>query len=79
METTLDAYFGYPRPISEIDCTLTITSLDGGVIVGMYESHMLSASTEDLACTTGTLSLPPPTCTPEQASSSEATCYPWAF
>lgn len=79
METTLDDYFGYPQPIAEIDCTLTITSLEGGLMVGTYESHMLSAEADDLAHATGTLMLPQPTCTFEEASASPQTCWPWAF
>jgi len=79
METSLDDYFGYPQPIAEIDCTVTITSLDGGVMVGTYETHMLSSSTDDLAYATGRFALPQPTCTFEEASVSQQTCYPWAF
>jgi hypothetical protein len=79
METTLDEYFGYPQPSPGIDCRLTITSLDGGVMVGTYESHMLSAEADDLAHATGSIALPQPTCTFEQASASPQTCYPWAF
>lgn len=79
METTLDDYFGYPQPISEIDCTLTITSLDGGIIAATYESHMLSAETDDLAHATGRLRLPQPTCTANEVSASPQACYPWAF
>jgi hypothetical protein len=79
-ETSLDDYFGYPQPVSEIDCTLTITSLDGGVITATYESHMLSSEANDLAYATGTLKLPVPTCTGNELSSlPPQTCYPWAF
>ncbi len=78
-EITIDNYFGYPRPRPDIDCTLTITSLDGGVIVGTYESHMLSSQADDLAYATGRFSLPQPTCTDNEAAASPQTCYPWAF
>ncbi len=79
-ETTVDDYFGYPQPISEIDCTLTITSVEGGVITATYESHMLSSEANDLAYATGTLMLPRPTCTGNELSSlPPQTCYPWAF
>jgi hypothetical protein len=78
-ETTLDNYFGYPRPSLEIDCTLTITSLDDGLMRGTYESHMLSSESDDLAYATGTFRLPQPICTSDEASASPQTCYPWAF
>ncbi|MEO8602024.1 MAG: hypothetical protein ABI629_05555 [bacterium] len=78
-ETSLDDYFGYPRPTDLIDCTLTITSLADGVMVGTYTSHMLSAEADDLAYATGTLALPQPVCTVADATASPQTCYPWAF
>lgn len=78
-ETTLDEYFGYPRITTDVDCTLTITSLDGGLIVATYESHMLNAQANDLAYATGTLRLPRPVCDANQAPSAPQTCYPWAF
>ncbi len=78
-EITTDVYFGYPRPSPAIDCTLTITSVDGGVIVGTYESHMLSSDADDLAYATGRFSLPLPICTDNEAAASPQTCYPWAF
>jgi hypothetical protein len=79
METTLDDYFGYPQPSPGIDCTLTISSLDDGVIVGTYESHMLSSEADDLAHVTGRFTLPQPSCTANEVSGSPQTCYPWAF
>jgi len=79
METTLDDYFGYPQPSPGIDCTLTITSLDDGLMVATYESHMLSSEADDLAYATGTFRLPRPICTSNEASSAPQTCYPWAF
>lgn len=79
MEGTLDDYFGYPRVTTEVDCTLTITSLEGGEIVATYESHMLNAQANDLAYATGRLRVPTPTCTYEQLIASPQTCYPWAF
>lgn len=78
-ETTLDDYFGYPRITTDVDCTLTIASLDGGLLTATFESHMLNAPADDLAYATGTLRLPVPTCTYEQLLASPMTCYPWAF
>jgi hypothetical protein len=78
-ENTLDDYFGYPRVTTAVDCTLTITSLDDGVIVATYTSNMLNAAADDLAYATGTLRLPRPTCTYAQFRESPPTCYPWAF
>ena len=78
-ETTLDEYFGYPLVTTAVDCTLTITSVDDGLIVATYESHMLNPQVTDLAYATGTLRLPRPVCDANQAPSSPETCYPWAF
>jgi hypothetical protein len=78
-ETILDDYFGYPRVTDAVDCTLTITSLDDGVISATFESHMLNAQADDLAYATGTLGVPKPTCTYPQLLDSPQTCYPWAF
>lgn len=52
----------YPRVTTAVDCTLTITSLDDGVIVAAYASNMLTAAANNLAYATGTLRLPRPTC-----------------
>jgi len=79
METTLDDYFGYPQPSAGIDCTLTITSLDDGLMMATYESHMLSSTADDLAYATGTFRLPQPICTGNQAAATPQACYPWAL
>jgi hypothetical protein len=78
-EVAIEEYFGYPLSGPEVGCTVTVTSVDDGFMVGSYEADMLNSRVSDLAHATGRFRLPIPACTHNEATTSPATCYPWAF
>lgn len=76
-EISFDEYFSYPLVGPLVRCTVNVTSVDDGVMVGTYEAYMTNTKVTDLAHATGRFRLPIPECTHNEAAANLLACSPW--